>query len=76
MRHITTAESYATAFAAARMFPEARWSYLRSALHAAVVLTVGGDEYLNRMDNRAYFVRVRNSNLSAYREERAAIHAI
>jgi hypothetical protein len=66
MRPITTTESYATAAAVARMFPEARWSYLRSALHAAVVLTVGGDEYLNRMDNRAYHTRVRDANLTHY----------
>lgn len=67
MRNITSTESYNTAAAFSRMFPEPRWSYLRSALHAARMLTVAGDDYLDRMDNRAYHARVRDGNIDLYR---------
>lgn len=71
MREICVIESNRAAEARERMFPGARWSYLRSALHAAVCLTVGGEDYLARMDNRAWMLRVRNHNVTLYREVRA-----
>lgn len=67
MRNITPTEHHNTAAATVRMFPEPRWSYLRSALHAARTLTVAGDDYLDRMDNRAYHTRVRDGNIDLYR---------
>ena len=66
MRFISTDESYATAAAVARMFPEARWSYLRSALRASAILTSSDEDYLGRMDNRAYHTRIRDLNLDLY----------
>lgn len=68
MRHIPNIESHTTALAVARMFPEARWSYLRSALRASAILASGDEDYLNRMDNRAYHTRIRDLNLDLYRK--------
>ena len=72
MREISVIEFNRAAEARERMFGGARWSYLRSALHAAVCLATGGEDYLNRMDNRAWHTRVRNHNVTLYREVRAA----
>jgi hypothetical protein len=70
MRDITMTERHTTAAATARMFPEPRWSYLRSALQAAVTLTNADEDYLGRMDNRAYQARVLATNLALYRAAR------
>jgi hypothetical protein len=71
MRKVTITEHNRAAEARERMFGGARWSYLRSALHAAVMLSTAGEDYLARMDNRAWHARVRDHNVALYRATRA-----
>lgn len=47
----------------------ARLSYLKTALNAATMLTVAPASFLDHMDNRAYYTRVRDANLNLYRRE-------
>jgi hypothetical protein len=57
---------YQVAAAKARMFPEARFSYLTSALTAAAQLARGGECH-----DPEYHRRVRDLNVRLYREQRA-----
>jgi hypothetical protein len=52
-----------------RMFGAAKYSYLRSALEAAVMLKTAPPEYLDRTGNRDYHSHVKAVNLEAYRRE-------
>ena len=63
-REINIIEFYRTAEACSRFFPQPRWSYLRSALRAATILT--SMKGLSDSD-RAYHQRVRDINLSLIR---------
>ena len=67
MREITMTEFYNTAEACSRMFPDPKWSYLRSALQATVLLRSASTDFLDRGNNRAYYEGIRAVNIKLYR---------
>ncbi len=68
MSSFNIADENRTAEACSRMFPEPKWSYLRSALSAATMLTVAKD--LTPRD-REYYERVKAVNIALYIKEKS-----